>query len=135
MAKWTQQQFEQVMSGGARTNAAQPKQPTANALTQQVLRVINMQTGCFAFRVNNTGIYDPEKQIFRKAHTQKGISDIIAVVRGLSVFIEIKVGKDRMSEDQTKFRYEVERANGLYFECRDIDTFLPFFTNLLNRTR
>lgn len=135
-ARWTTDQLQQAKAPGRKPGkAAQPKPPTANRLTQQVLRVINMQPGCFAFRVNNTGIYDPTKEIFRKAHTQKGISDIIAVVRGLSVFIEVKVGKDRMSEDQIRFKYETERAGGIYFECREIDPFLIFFTNLLNRTR
>ena len=92
-----------------------------------------MQHSCFAFRVNNTGIFDPQKNVFRKSHGEKGISDIIAVVRGLSVFIEIKAGADKMSEDQRKFRYQAEKAGGIYFECRDIDTFLVFFTNLLKR--
>lgn len=108
------------------------KAETANQITKNVLRVINLQTGCIAYRVNNVGVWDEKKQVRRKGNTEKGLPDVWACIRGRFVVIEVKAGKDVLSDDQKKRRFEVERAKGVYFEARSTDEFLKWFEMLLN---
>lgn len=111
-----------------RAPAKKPKGETANRITANIIRVVNTQPGCIAYRVNNTGIWDEAKQVFRKAHTEKGIPDIIGCLRGRSLWIEVKAGRDKLSQDQVLRKFEIERAGGLYFEARSTDDFLKWFT-------
>lgn len=110
----------------------QNKAETANAITKNVLRIINLQTGCAAWRVNNVGVWDEKKKVRRKGNTEKGLPDIWACIRGAFVVIEVKAGSDKLSDDQKKRRFEVERAKGVYFEARSTDEFLKWFENLLS---
>ena len=104
---------------------------SANELTRSIEAFIRM-TGGYADRINNTGIYDPRTGRWRKGGTRKGIADIMASkpvthegrTFAVNVAIEVKVGKDRMSEHQQKIREEVERAGGVYMIARNWDTFI-----------
>jgi len=112
-------------SAKAPAKKAQPE--TANQITRNILRVINMQFGCVAYRVNNVGVWDEAKQIHRGGNTEKGLPDIWACIRGKFVVIEVKAGKDKMSEHQEARRQEIERANGVYFVARSTDDFIKWF--------
>lgn len=109
------------------------KAETANRITANILRTVNAQPGGLAYRVNNTGIWDTEKGIFRKTNTEKGIPDIIGCLRGRSLWIEVKAGRDRLSDDQKMRKFEIERAGGLYFEARSTDSFLEWFKQILTQ--
>jgi len=100
---------------------------TANQITRNILRVINMQFGCVAYRVNNVGVWDEAKKIHRGGNTEKGLPDIWACIRGKFVVIEVKAGKDKMSEHQEARRQEIERAKGVYFVARSTDDFIKWF--------
>ena len=112
-------------SAKAPAKKAQPE--TANQITRNILRVINMQFGCVAYRVNNVGVWDEAKKIHRSGNTEKGLPDIWACIRGKFVVIEVKAGKDKMSEHQEARRQEIERANGVYFVARSTDDFIKWF--------
>ena len=112
-------------SAKAPAKKAQPE--TANQITRNILRVINMQFGCVAYRVNNVGVWDEAKQIHRGGNTEKGLPDIWACIRGKFVVIEVKAGKDKMSEHQEARRQEIERAKGVYFVARSTDEFFKWF--------
>jgi hypothetical protein len=105
------------------------KKETANGITQNIIRVINYTPGCVAYRINNVGVWDAAKGIHRAGNTEKGLPDIWACVRGKFLTIEVKAGSDRMSEEQKKRRFEIERAGGEYFEARSTDAFLQFWEN------
>lgn len=81
--------------------------------------------------INNVGIWDGAKKIHRKGNTEKGIPDIIAVIKGRFIGIEVKAGKDKLSEDQKRRKFEIERAGGLYFEARSTDDFLKWFFEII----
>ena len=114
-----------------KTKAKPPKRETANGMTKRILTAVNMQPGCVAYRINNMGVWDAAKGIYRKAHTQPGIFDIAATVRGRAVWIEVKAGRDKMSREQLIFKQEVERAGGLAFVAYSTDEFLKWFTELI----
>lgn len=131
-ARWTSKDLEALKAAVLGRKAAEvPKGETANRMTANILRAINMQPGCVAYRINNVGVWDEQKGIYRKGNTQKGIADIAAVIRGKSVWIEVKAGRDKLSRDQIIFRQEIVGAGGIYFEARSTDAFLDFLTELL----
>lgn len=112
-------------------NPPKEKPETANRITANVIRVINMQPGCYAFRVNNVGVWDAAKGIYRKGNTVQGISDIIACVRGRMVCIEVKAGKDKMSAGQLIFSECIRQSSGIYITARSTDGFLSDFQQIL----
>ncbi len=112
----------------------QAKAETANQITRNIIRIANLQNKCVAYRVNNVGVWDAAKQIHRKGNTEKGLPDVVMIYKGRFVGIEVKAGRDKMSEDQEKRRFEIERAGGVYFECRSTDAFIAFFKTLIIST-
>lgn len=113
--------------------AAKPqmKKETANAITANVIRCINIQPKCVAYRINNVGIWDEAKQIHRRANTQKGIFDVSATIRGRAAWFEIKANRDKPSQDQLIFQEEVRRAGGIAEFVTSTDGFLELFKGLL----
>lgn len=107
------------------------KPETANRITANIIRVVNMQPGCVAYRVNNVGVWDEAKKLHRKGNTEKGLPDIIAVIRGRFVAIEVKAGRDKLSDDQRMRQAEILRAGGVYVEARGTDMFLAWFTETI----
>jgi hypothetical protein len=130
-ARWTTEQFDQSEKTKLEKRLQKPaeKKPaeTANRITANIIRVINLQAGCVAYRINNVGVWDAAKQIHRKGSTEKGIPDVIAVIRGQFWGIEVKAGRDKMSEDQLKRKFEILKAGGLFFEIRSTDEFVKIF--------
>jgi hypothetical protein len=111
-----------------------PNGETANQITRNVLRLANFQPGCVAYRVNNVGVWDQAKGIHRKGNTEKGLPDVIMIFRGRFIAIEVKAGRDKLSDDQKKRQFEIERAGGIYFECRSTDDFINFLQNGCTKT-
>lgn len=103
----------------------------ANGLTKAIVAFIRL-TGDYADRINNTGIYDVKAGKFRKSNTRKGIADIMASKRithegrtfAVTVAIEVKVGKDRLSEHQERMRDEIQKKGGVYIVARDWEGFI-----------
>lgn len=106
---------------------------TANRITANVIRIINMQPNCVAYRINNVGVWDEAKQVYRKGR-KKGIGDISACIRGRCVWIEVKAGNDKQSDDQKVFQFEIERAKGVYLLVKSTDEFITAFKSLQNGT-
>lgn len=124
-AHWTSQQMK------AAKKPAALKPETANRITANVIRAINMRPGCVAYRVNNVGVWDATKGVHRRGNTEKGLPDIFAVIKGRFAGIEVKAGRDKMSNEQLQRKFEIERAGGLYFEARSTDDFLNWLTKIL----
>ncbi len=108
------------------------KPETANRITANILRIINYQPGCVAYRINNVGVFDAAKGVHRAGNTEKGLPDIWACIKGKFVTIEVKAGKDRMSVDQQARRFEIEKAKGTYLIARSTDDFLKQFESVKN---
>lgn len=133
-AKWTSAELTALQSKRLDKKAAtRPKGETANRITANILRVINMQPKCTAYRINNVGVWDEKKQVHRKGNTQKGIFDISATIRGRAVWIEVKAGRDKPSKEQLIFQQEQRLAGGIAEFMYSTDEFLTFFTELMKR--
>lgn len=107
------------------------RKETANAITNNLLRAINMQPRCVAYRINNVGVWDAAKGVYRKGNTQKGIFDISGIVKGRPVWLEVKAGRDKPSTDQLIFQQEVRGAGGVAEFVYSTDEGLKLITKLI----
>ena len=99
-----------------------PNGISANALTQQVIKVLTLRGWC-VWRQNNGAVYDPVKKVFRAGHTLKGVPDVIGFHRQLGTFIgcEIKVGSDKPSFEQELFLSTLNKSGGIGLVVRSIE--------------
>lgn len=104
----------------------------ANSLTNSIVKFLNFN-GFKAWNVYNGAIYDPKKQIYRKnPQKKKGVFDICGfrIQDGRHLEIEIKVGKDRLSDYQKRHLADLEKAGALCFVARNFDEFLTWYNTL-----
>lgn len=121
---------------------------TANGLTKCVIDLI-IFSGGHAERISNQGQYRDNTKIstdvlggqrligtkgWTKGTGQNGTADISALFRGKSFRIEVKIGKDKMSQAQIEYKRQVEKAGAYYIIAKNYDDFiLDFKAILLNK--
>ena len=118
---------------------------TANSLTKAIVKWINLN-GYQAERISTSGrwvdnskvvtdVLGNQKKIgsgkYIKGSGTKGSADISATIKGKSIKIEVKIGKDRQSESQIEYQKAIERAGGIYFIAKDFNSFYEFYTTLV----
>lgn len=114
---------------------------TANELTRCIIDYIKYKGGQ-AERINTTGIpIDSRRQVkdilgrtrtigsvqWRPSGSTVGSADISATINGRSVKIEVKIGRDRMSEAQRRYQRDIEAAGGIYYVARDFTEFVAWY--------
>lgn len=118
---------------------------TANGLTKAIVKWINLN-GYQAERISTSGrwvdnskvvtdVLGNQKKIgsgkYIKGSGTKGSADISATIKGKSIKIEVKIGKDKQSEAQIEYQKAIERAGGIYFIAKDFTSFYHFYTTLV----
>jgi hypothetical protein len=118
---------------------------TANGLTKCVKEFLEL-SGYQAERINTMGRpIDNRKQVtdvlgrtktigtmtWGKSTATKGSSDISATIQGRSVKIEVKIGKDRQSEDQKIYQSNIESSGGQYWIVKNFDDFMKKYEEFL----
>ena len=116
---------------------------TANGLTKCIIDFL-MLSGYQAERINTMGRpIDNRKQVtdvlgrvktigsmtWGKSTARKGSADISATIKGKSVKIEVKIGKDRQSDFQKEYQKEVEWAGGIYIIAKSFQEFYDWYLN------
>lgn len=79
-----------------------------------------------AWRMNNTGVYDPAKKVFRRFHGLPGVSDILgvlpqtvrladgsAVTFGNFLAVEVKKPGEKLRPDQDAFLTDLRALGGV----------------------
>ena len=113
---------------------------TANGLTKAITSFIQFN-GYQAERINTMGVARENKRTdgkvigvtWTKGTSTAGSADISATIRGRSVKIEVKVGKDRQSDAQKRYQESIERAGGVYLIARDFDSFVEWFDEFVKK--
>jgi hypothetical protein len=106
----------------------------ANALTKSIIAFLQF-SGCQAERINTMGVYRKKYRTdgvaiggqWTKGTGTPGSADISATIKGRSVKIEVKYGKDRQSDAQKAYQKAIEEAGGVYVIARDFEGFLNFY--------
>jgi hypothetical protein len=116
------------------------KDSTANGLTRAICDYINYN-GYQAERINTMGTAREKKTTagkvigvtWTKGTSTAGSADISATIKGRSVKIEVKIGKDRQSDAQKRYQENIEKAGGIYIIAKDFDSFVEFFNEFVNK--
>lgn len=133
-----------TLSGGYKMKIAAYNDQTTNGLTKCVYDFLK-HSGHYVNRINTQGQARIEKiQLahgrtleklkFTPSTTNKGTADLDSIIQGKPVKIEIKckATKDRMRDDQRKEQKKIEAAGGIYYVCRDMETFLQWYDETFN---
>jgi hypothetical protein len=70
-----------------------------------------------------------------KSTATKGSADISATIKGRSVKIEIKYGKDRQSIEQKKYQEMIEHSGGFYLIVRTFDDLFNWYNEFIKTTK
>ena len=125
------------LSGGYKMKINPYKEDTANGLTRAIIDWLTF-SGWYANRINVQGQVrketvqliqgnSMEKIHYTPSTTNRGTSDINAIIDGKHWSIEVKIGKDRMSMHQLKEMERVTKAGGKYIIARDMPSFLETY--------
>lgn len=101
----------------------------ANDLQKAIVTYLNL-SGWVAWRQNNGAVYDKKIQGYRKnPQHKKGITDVLGFEKNSAIIaaIEVKVGKDKLSEYQILFLQQVANAGGVAIVARNFDQFMKCF--------
>jgi len=103
-------------------------------LTREIIQHIR-KLGGWGTRVNVSGFYDPDKGFWRKGVTDPGTPDVMAVVNGLFIGVEVKTGHDRLRPQQTTTKQAIEQAEGIFLVAKDIAQFRDDLRTILKNSR
>ena len=121
---------------------------TANGLTKCIVHWLNLN-GWQAERISTTGRYIDNSKVvtdilgnkkkigtgkYIKGSGTNGSADISATIKGRSIKIEVKIGKDKQSDAQKKYQEMIEKAGGVYFIATDFDDFMMFYKGIIEQT-
>lgn len=107
---------------------------SANELTKSVIAFLQFN-GCQAERINTMGVYRKKYRTdgvaiggqWTKGTGTPGSADISATIKGMSVKIEVKYGKDRQSDVQKAYQKAIEEAGGTYIIVKTFADMLKFY--------
>lgn len=100
---------------------------SANDLTTAVVDFLSL-SGHFATRLSSTGTFRADLQKFIPSKQRSGLPDVLAVVDARAVFIEIKFGSDRLSDDQRQAIADLTSAGAWTFVASDFQGFFDWYT-------
>ena len=118
---------------------------TANGLTQLVIRYIKF-IGGQAERISSSGRpIDRTKEVkdyigrtykigsieWIPSTSTNGTADVSATIKGRSVKVEVKIGNDRMSDNQKKYKGNVEAAGGIYMIAKTFEQITTDINHLI----
>lgn len=105
----------------------------ANSLTKAIVQWIDLSGG-WATRISTEGRYIESLGKRIPSSVKKGTADIHAVWKGMHLSIEVKVGKDKQSDEQKEIQRAIEKAGGHYFIAKTFEHFYQWITNLTHTT-
>ena len=100
---------------------------TEKEIENQILHYLHFASGAYAWKVNNTGVFDPKKKVFRRKskYDVNGQADITCVLhtkRGsVTVFLEVKTPTGTQSKSQKEFESNITSVGGHYFIVRSVE--------------
>ena len=80
--------------------------------------------GVFCWKNQSIGVFDPTRRVYRKSnsvHHIKGVSDILGIIEGKFLAIEVKSAKGVISPEQRAFIARMNSEGGIAFVARNVD--------------
>ena len=128
---WKLRDFAQIVQDGFYCPPKIPKVATANGLTNFIVNFTDWM-GYHANRISSTGRFIKSENkfdggVFIPGTTKKGTADVMCVINGHAIMIEVKVGRDRPSEAQLNQQRKVRLAGGVYEFVSTPEDYLAIF--------
>ena len=102
------------------------------------LRII----GVYCWKNDSVGIFDPTRKVYRKSNNPnriKGVSDILGIIQGRMLAIEVKSASGSTTDEQRRFIAKVNQEGGIAFVARSVEqtaeNLLKFFPSNNNLKR
>jgi len=103
-------------------------------LTDQCIHHLKILGGC-GWRIQSQGQFDTKQGRWRPGGQKRGLPDVIGILPdGRFIGIEVKVGRDRVSEYQELRRSEIISSNGHYLIARNLEKFKNELKQIIDRT-
>lgn len=117
---------------------------TANGLTKAIIKWFDVE-GWQAERISVTGrMLDKRKVVsdvlghkrvigstqYIPSSMRKGSADISCIFHGKALKLEVKIGRDRQSDNQKKYQADIERSGGVYWIVTSWEDFISKITDL-----
>ena len=99
---------------------------TANGLTRAVVDWMTLQ-GHFATRLDSTGTYRADLSRYIPSQQRKGMPDVFDMVNDRAVFVEVKVGRNHLSNDQKVAIADLKRAGAAVYIDQNFQGFFDWF--------
>lgn len=103
---------------------AKKKEPTEKAIENAILTYLNYLPRCFAWKNNNTGVFDPRTGKFRANKNKfihKGVPDIIGCYHGRLLLIEVKKKGGKLTKEQQLFLERNAKLGAIAGVARSVD--------------
>jgi len=97
--------------------------PLTEAEIQRQILDFLVHIGVFCWRNNSVGVYDPAKKVYRRRtsrHQINGVPDILGIMHGRFLAIEVKRHDGKVSEDQRRFIAKMNTEGGVSFVARSL---------------
>lgn len=120
--------YPQAYASGAYFTPTMPYCNKAGGLQNAVIKFLTWH-GWYANRISSTGRMIGNKWI--PGTTKTGTADLHLIIKGVHISGEVKIGADKMSEDQHLEKSRVEKAGGKYWVIKTFDDFLQQYDNFL----
>ncbi len=99
---------------------------SANDLTTAVIDFLNL-SGCFASRLASTGTFRADLQKFIPSKQRSGLPDVMGVVNGRAIFVEIKIARDQLSDEQREAIADLTKAGAVVFVASNFQDFYEWY--------
>lgn len=127
--KWFKEEYPNAYKDGYYLEPKMPAIATANGLTTFIMNYVKWQ-GYRATRINVAGRQIKGKWI--PSSTRRGTADISCTLRGKSLMLEIKVGRDKPRPEQLQEQERERRSGGVYEFIHNPEEFLELYDKLVS---
>lgn len=129
--EWFSRKYPMAYKDGHYTKPKIPKVNTSNGFTQFVCNYLMWVNG-FGNRINVTGRQINGKWI--KSATAVGTADITAILpNGKTIFVEIKVGKDKARPEQLAMQQKLRSIGSVYEFIKTPEDFFIIYDREMNK--
>lgn len=127
--EWFKRKYPLAWNDGHYSGPVMPKYKTANGLTNLICSYLKW-VNCIGNRINTMGRQVNGKWI--PSTTKKGTADITAILPGgRTIYIEVKVGKDRPRPEQLAMQKQIRELGGVYEFISTPEQFFELLDSLL----
>lgn len=92
----------------------------------EYLAILEAQNKLMYWRQNTSPVYDVKGGSFRRmsVHAKKGVPDILVIIKGKFIGLEVKSKIGKISSDQAEFKKGMEKNGAMYYVVRSLEEVL-----------